>query len=224
MDVDPICAMCGIMQEDTLHALVSCGYANSIWALSNIPLPNIVTNVFHEWFSGMLNVLDTNEVIYAAAILYHIWRARNGAVWDACLPLPRKIVANAVANMQAWKAVHHATAADDVTVAASTAGLPPPPLPDETASLPETVHAAAPRKCYMDAGYQHATNASSVGAVLLEPDGRFVAAYNAPLPDYFSPLMGEAFACKEISEFISSYLSFYSFRIVYSFVFGLSLP
>ncbi|XP_019173294.1 PREDICTED: uncharacterized protein LOC109168893 [Ipomoea nil] len=75
VNVDPICVICGIMQEDTMHSLVSCGYANSIWALSNLPLSNIVTNIFHEWFSAMLNVLDTNEIMYAAAILYHIWRA-----------------------------------------------------------------------------------------------------------------------------------------------------
>ncbi|XP_019179188.1 PREDICTED: uncharacterized protein LOC109174405 [Ipomoea nil] len=197
VDVDPICAMCGIVQEDTLHALVSCGYASTIWTLSDLPLPNIVKNIFHEWFSAILNVLDTNGIIYAAAILYHIWRARNAAIWDVCLPLPRKIVASAKDTMHAWNVVHHVMATDGRAAAAPTPGLPSTPLPPGEFSVPEAAYVVASRRCYMDAAYQHATNAASVGAVLLEPDGRFVVAYNAPLPDYFSPLMTEAFACKE---------------------------
>ncbi|XP_019158498.1 PREDICTED: uncharacterized protein LOC109155268 [Ipomoea nil] len=191
VDVDPICAMCGIVQEDTLHALVSCGYASTIWTLY------IVTNIFHEWFSAILNVLDTNGIIYAAAILYHIWRARNAAVWDACLPLPRKIVASAKATMHAWNAVHHVMTANGGAAVAPTPGLPSTLLPPGEAAGPNAGYVVTSRRCYMDAAYQHATNATSVGAVLLEHDGRFVAAYNAPLPDCFSPLMAEAFACKE---------------------------
>ncbi|XP_019173873.1 PREDICTED: uncharacterized protein LOC109169445 [Ipomoea nil] len=106
VEVDPLCVMCGITNEDTMHSLVLCGYAKSIWTLSNLPLPNIVTNIFHEWFSAILNVLDSDGIIYAAAILYHLWRARNGAVWDACLPLPKKVLAMAKATMRTWQQIH----------------------------------------------------------------------------------------------------------------------
>ncbi|XP_019175774.1 PREDICTED: uncharacterized protein LOC109171098 [Ipomoea nil] len=98
--------MCGMANEDTMYALVSCDYAKSIWSQSHLPIPINMTNVFYTWFSELLNILDTNQVIHAAAILYYIWRARNGAVWDACLPRPRRVLASAAAVVHAWKQAH----------------------------------------------------------------------------------------------------------------------
>ncbi|XP_019172465.1 PREDICTED: uncharacterized protein LOC109167831 [Ipomoea nil] len=103
VDVDPKCAMCGIVQEDTMHALVLCDFAKAIWEQSTLPIPNIVTNVFHIWFSNLLNILDFNGILHATAILYHIWRARNGAVWDAVLPRPTKLLTMAAVTMHAWR-------------------------------------------------------------------------------------------------------------------------
>ncbi|XP_019189681.1 PREDICTED: uncharacterized protein LOC109184071 [Ipomoea nil] len=103
VEVDPNCAMCGIVQEDTMHALVLCDFAKAIWERSSLPIPNIVTNVFHTWFSDLLNILDSNRILYATAILYHIWRARNGAVWDAAMPRPTKLLATVTATVEAWR-------------------------------------------------------------------------------------------------------------------------
>ncbi|XP_019158009.1 PREDICTED: uncharacterized protein LOC109154737 [Ipomoea nil] len=200
VDVDPICAMCGVMQEDTMHSLVLCGYASYIWVQSNLPLPNIVTNIFHEWFSAILNVLDTNGVMYAPAILYHIWRARNRAVWDACLLLPRKLITVAIATMHEWRRIHDTMAdrdtAGNATIAATTRPLLHP-LPGSAATAIMAIADIQPQKCFVGARYYHARNSAAVGAVLLDADGRYVTAYSAPLPNCFSPLMAETFACKE---------------------------
>ncbi|XP_019198916.1 PREDICTED: uncharacterized protein LOC109192676 [Ipomoea nil] len=51
VDANPQCAMCGIIQEDTMHALVLCDFARNIWEQSNLPMPNIVTNIFHVWIN-----------------------------------------------------------------------------------------------------------------------------------------------------------------------------
>ncbi|XP_019180227.1 PREDICTED: uncharacterized protein LOC109175419 [Ipomoea nil] len=225
VDVDPMCAMCRIMSEDTMHSLVLCDYASSIWAQSNLPLPNIMTNIFHEWFSAIINVLDTNGIIYAAAILYHLWRARNGAVWDACLLRPKNVIAAATATMHAWQNVHGPTTAQlPIDHHAAVATLP---IPSTAATLPNRPSAAAsrghappprlaeqppntlpqhseplntvvmPRKCYVDAGYHQGTNTATVGAVLLDATDHFISAFSAPILSCFSPLMVEAFACKE---------------------------
>ncbi|XP_019179716.1 PREDICTED: uncharacterized protein LOC109174929 [Ipomoea nil] len=69
VDMDPHCAMCEISQEDTMHALVLCEFAKNIWEQSNLPIPNIVTNAFHIWFGELLNVLDSDGVLYASSIL-----------------------------------------------------------------------------------------------------------------------------------------------------------
>ncbi|XP_019176853.1 PREDICTED: uncharacterized protein LOC109172158 [Ipomoea nil] len=159
VDVDPICAMCGIIHEDTMHPLVLCGYATTI--------------------------------------LYHIWRAWNGVVWDACLPLPRKILATTTATLHAWRKVHDVMPNTPLTAAsaeglpaASTAGLPPFAAPDHATAL---YH----RRCYVDVDYRYATNSATVGVILLDANGGYISAYSAPLPNCFSPLIAEAFAAKE---------------------------
>ncbi|XP_019157964.1 PREDICTED: uncharacterized protein LOC109154685 [Ipomoea nil] len=190
--------MCGVIHEDTMHSLVWCDFSHSIWAQSNLPLPNITTNIFHDWFSAILNVLDTNRIMHAVAILYHIWRARNGAVWDACLPLPRKILVMATATLHAWRKVHDvmpnaplATASSgEGPPSASTAGLPPIAASNNAAAMQH-------QKCYVNAGYRHATNSATVGVILLDVNGGYISAYSAPLPNCFSPLMAEAFVAKE---------------------------
>ncbi|XP_019155226.1 PREDICTED: uncharacterized protein LOC109152102 [Ipomoea nil] len=185
VDVEPTCAMCGIIHEDTMHALVLCDYANNIWSQSNLPIPD--TNVFHELFSKILDFLDTDEIMYAAAILYHIWRARNNAVWDAYLPKPRGVLAAATAAMHAWRQIHHITESP-ATIA-----------PTETLQAAATITPPGrpPGRCLVDAGYHRSANTASVGAVLLEAYGGFISAFASSLLDCFSPFMAEAFTCKE---------------------------
>ncbi|XP_019172009.1 PREDICTED: uncharacterized protein LOC109167450 [Ipomoea nil] len=206
VEIDHTCAMCGIMNEDTMHSLVMCDYANSIWTQSHLPIPLNVTNIFHAWFSDLLNSLDTNGIIYAAAILYYIWKARNGAVWDACLPRRRRVIAaEAIAVMHAWRQVHpdrgHYIADETPVHLEATATLSPQnTAAAHTAALLElsAVAATGRRRCLLDAGYWHETGKATIGAIILSEDGRYVSAFNAPLPDCSSPLMTEAFACNEV--------------------------
>ncbi|XP_019163512.1 PREDICTED: uncharacterized protein LOC109159858 [Ipomoea nil] len=198
VDVSPYCAMCGISQENTMHALVMCDYARNIWEQSNLTIPNIVTNIFHVWFEELQNVLDSDGMLYAASILYNIWRARNRAVWEACLPRPNSLLRAAVTAKDAWLQARPIR--------------PPAALPaNAVAHAAETVHDAAHvetalmagnvvpnlRRCRVDAGYLHDTGRATVGAVLFDANGEYLAAFNAPLPTCLTPLMAEALACKE---------------------------
>ncbi|XP_019188876.1 PREDICTED: uncharacterized protein LOC109183146 [Ipomoea nil] len=106
VDVDPRCAMCGLSQEDTMHALVLCDFARNIWDKSNLTIPNIITNIFYVWFDELLNVLDSDGIFYAVAILYNIWRARNRAVWEATLPRPEVVLKIAAAAKLARTRAH----------------------------------------------------------------------------------------------------------------------
>ncbi|XP_019198397.1 PREDICTED: uncharacterized protein LOC109192278 [Ipomoea nil] len=166
VEIDPVCAMCGVANEDIMHTLVS--YSDGI--------------------------------AYAAAIIYHVWRARNGAVWDACLPRPRRVLAAAQAEITAWRQAH-APRRDPSPVMPSTVAQPTAhgtgtgtaqhAAPNHTPTQPP------PSKCYVNAGYRHTDNTATVGVVILGPGGQFVSAYSAPLPHCFSPLMAEAYAFKE---------------------------
>ncbi|XP_019175433.1 PREDICTED: uncharacterized protein LOC109170737 [Ipomoea nil] len=205
VDVDPIRAMCGLNNEDIMHSLVMCDYAKSIWNHSGLPLPHIVTNIFHEWFRTILNVLDSNEMLFAAGILYNIWRARNVAVWDAGLPLPRRVLASAVATTNAWQAVNakSATAQEPSHVMSGlqseTIGAPYPSpaaiaLPQNQPAVPPP---SQPKLCYIDAGYGTGLMTATAGVVLFDHLGNYISAYCVPPQTCFSPLMVEALACKE---------------------------
>ncbi|XP_019173296.1 PREDICTED: uncharacterized protein LOC109168895 [Ipomoea nil] len=190
--IDPTCAKCGVAHEDIMHALVTCVFASSIWYESHLPIPIIVTNIFHSWFDEVMDILDINGIMFTTAILYYIWKARNGAVWDAYLPTPKKLIATARGAIHAWQLVHHA---------GTTQPAAHPPSPDFALSLHANPANDAPaeiRECHFDAAYHPTTNKASAGAVLRDENGSYVTAFSTTLPDCFSPLMTEAYACKEV--------------------------
>ncbi|XP_019199094.1 PREDICTED: uncharacterized protein LOC109192848 [Ipomoea nil] len=215
VDVEPQCAMCGISQEDTMHALVLCDYARNIWEKSNLTIPNIVTNVFHDWFDELLNVLDFDGMLYAAAILllnvldfdgmlyaaailYNVWRARNMSVWEAKLPRPEVVLKAAAAAGLAWTQAHPLPTARAVALPSGTvqpqggSGLHGVEL-----HAAETSHGPPRRICRVDGGFMQGTAQAAFGAVLLDTNGGYAAACSGPLQGCSSPLMAEALACKE---------------------------
>ncbi|XP_019160721.1 PREDICTED: uncharacterized protein LOC109157275 [Ipomoea nil] len=137
-----------------------------------------------------------------ARILYNIWRARNDAVWNACLPRPEKIIATAVASVHAWQQVH--SAAPSQSVGLASADLLPLPTEQQAAPTAETQPAlptspvvaagmeAVPRMwCFVDAEFRPLLKTATVGAVLFDAYGGYVSAYAAPLQNCLSPLMAE---------------------------------
>ncbi|XP_031111944.1 uncharacterized protein LOC116015918 [Ipomoea triloba] len=152
----------------------------TVWNESSLHVPSVGGDDFGEWFASALCMLTEDDVLNIVALLYHIWKARNSAVWEGSLPHPRSVWRAARAAVFAWRQVHNA------------ADHHPPP---QAAPNPE-VHTVA-LLCYVDAGYRHQTKEATVGALLLTQNGDFVAAFNARLPHCFSPLMAESLACKE---------------------------
>ncbi|XP_019167324.1 PREDICTED: uncharacterized protein LOC109163060 [Ipomoea nil] len=131
---------------------------------------------------------DTNQIVQAAAILYHIWRARNGA---------RVHHTHHQVNHQAAVQCHiTATAAARQQQQHDTAGAQV--TPEEAAHEVLRMETTEPvRKCYIDAGFMPASGKATVGAILLNEEGEYVSAFSAPLPNCLSPLMAETIACKE---------------------------
>ncbi|XP_019181991.1 PREDICTED: uncharacterized protein LOC109177145 [Ipomoea nil] len=213
VEIDPACAMCGLIHEDIMHSLVLCDYAKAIWSQSNLPIPQIVTNVFYDWFGTLLDVLDSDAILFATAILYNIWRARNEAVWNAYLSMPKRVVATALAAVKTWQQLHITAHMKPVTAELSghhptvppqTMLLPSSPGLAQQQPHPTTVQPPAAdlppqaRQCYIDAGYQPSSMTTTVGAVLFTHIGNYISAFCAPPQNCFSPLMAEALACKEV--------------------------
>ncbi|XP_019180287.1 PREDICTED: uncharacterized protein LOC109175483 [Ipomoea nil] len=88
VEVDPTCQMCGLVHENVMHALVTCEYSRLVWNVSELPITNIITNSFPAWLTGALTILTEEQSGLMVAVLYHLWRSRNSAVWDGALPHP----------------------------------------------------------------------------------------------------------------------------------------
>ncbi|XP_019172824.1 PREDICTED: uncharacterized protein LOC109168240 [Ipomoea nil] len=85
VEVSPACPMCDLGHENVLHALISCDYSRRVWNVSQLPVTNIVVHSFPLWLMGIFNALTEEQVGMVVGVLYHIWRARNSAVWDKAL-------------------------------------------------------------------------------------------------------------------------------------------
>ncbi|XP_031097306.1 uncharacterized protein LOC116001533 [Ipomoea triloba] len=180
VEIDPTCPMCGNLHEDIMHSLLLCDFSKSVWHESTLHVPNMIGSDFGEWFGNVLSMLTADQLFLAVAVLYHIWRTRNRAVWEGCLPRPISV----------WRAAHSAAAAWRSTHAQVDHRQPQSPT--------LTVHDDAVLRCYFDAGFQAHSAKATVGAVLLTHGGEFVAAFNGQLPYCLSPLMAETLACKEV--------------------------
>lgn len=189
VEVDPSCPMCGLGHESFMHALVLCEFSAKVWRDSALTLLSVSDGSFAAWFSNLMLVLSVDNLTLIVAVLYHLWRARNTAVWDGCLPLPRTVLAQASSTLHAWREVHqHGSPGPPHTLAAGSVDIQEDPAHNPTA-LPQ---------CYFDAAHQPASQDSAFAAVLLDPGGRFVAACAGRLPVCFSPLMAESMTCKEV--------------------------
>ncbi|XP_031103094.1 uncharacterized protein LOC116006746 [Ipomoea triloba] len=172
VEVDPSCPMCGFGHESVMHALVLCDFTQLVWHESHLAFSNILGDNFTLWFTNLLCSLPEDDVFLAVVILYHVWKARNDALWNGYLPTPRRVVASAAAALHAWSAINHvhqhfgrfADESADEEGAIQIAQVPLPSTP----------------VCYFDAAYDPVTLKAAFGAVLLDPGGGFIAASAGP--------------------------------------------
>ncbi|XP_031108426.1 uncharacterized protein LOC116012895 [Ipomoea triloba] len=189
VEVDPACPMCGLEHESIMHSLILCDFSRLVWHESSLHANSVNGNDFPMWFSNALCVLTDEQILVAAAVLYYVWRARNSAVWEGCLPRPKAVWR----SVTTWRQTHLAAPHSPST----PVHLNVAPLPVAAAhTLP---HAnGLPPKCYFDASFNSAARKATVGAILVSSDGGFLATFNGHLPACFSPLMTESLACKEV--------------------------
>ncbi|XP_019188968.1 PREDICTED: uncharacterized protein LOC109183338 [Ipomoea nil] len=184
VEVDPVCPMCGLIHEDVMHTLISCDYSKIVWTISGLPVTNVITHSLPFWLTGILDMLTEEQCGLVVAVLYHVWAARNMAVWEGALPRPEQTWRRAATTYQAYCQVHHCSRQ---------------PVQQPT-SLPGGLE-ARPR-CFFNAGFNHQIGTATYGAVLVSHDGAFLAATNNHLATSHSPLMAEALACKEALSWI----------------------
>ncbi|XP_019150959.1 PREDICTED: uncharacterized protein LOC109147757 [Ipomoea nil] len=102
VEVDPTCPMCGLSHEDVMHTLVSCDYSKLEWNISDLPVTNIVALSFPIWLMGAMTNLTEEQFGMVVTVLYHLWSARNDAVWRGALARPAGMWRRSTAAMAAY--------------------------------------------------------------------------------------------------------------------------
>ncbi|XP_019181906.1 PREDICTED: uncharacterized protein LOC109177017 [Ipomoea nil] len=77
VEIDPVCPMCMMTNEDVLHALVYCEYSVLVWNITRLPITNIVTDSFAAWLAGAMAILTEEQTQLLVGVLYNIWRGRT---------------------------------------------------------------------------------------------------------------------------------------------------
>ncbi|XP_019155034.1 PREDICTED: uncharacterized protein LOC109151888 [Ipomoea nil] len=160
VDVNPTCSMCDLQHEDVMHSLVLCEYSRLVWNVSELPITNILSSSFPVWLMGALNILTEEQCSQFVAMLYHLWSARNTAVWEGTLFRPGQVWRRAAAAFRTYAHLHRRHPHTSAPVEASTG--------TQQRRL----------KCYIDAGYWASTGEATYGVVLVSQTGTFQAATN----------------------------------------------
>ena len=82
VDVTETCPMCNAKMEDTLHVLVKCLVAKSVWCQTEIGDQNGLANTFISWWQLILQGQQKEQINLAAMICWNIWNVRNNLVWN----------------------------------------------------------------------------------------------------------------------------------------------
>ncbi|XP_031097121.1 uncharacterized protein LOC116001379 [Ipomoea triloba] len=194
VEVELACPMCGLSHEDSMHALILCDFSQLVWHESHLTITNVGGIDFAEWYTNHMSSLSDDDFCMAVAILYHIWQARNNAVWNSFLPSQRKVATVAASSLHAWRA---ANVVSSLSLLSTSEGGLPPHQPTGQNVVTDR------RRCFFDAGFDPINLKTTFGAVLLELNGEFVAACAGPLLHCFSPLMAETVACKEVLSWLT---------------------
>ncbi|XP_019186482.1 PREDICTED: uncharacterized protein LOC109181185 [Ipomoea nil] len=177
VEIDPACPMCDTSHENVMYTLTSCDYSRIVWNISGLPITNIIAATFPEWIMGAMANLTEEQFATLVGVLYHLWSARNEAVWKRALPPPLTTWRRAAAARSAYTQAHCSN---------SVHATQPPAL--ELQGRP---------RCFFDGGFRPQTGDAAYGVLLMHPDGSFKAAKNGRLTNCLSPLMAEALACRE---------------------------
>ncbi|XP_021851150.2 uncharacterized protein [Spinacia oleracea] len=90
--LDSNCAICDTSEETVSHLFFDCNYSkecrNLILLWLGLPCYNGDLNKLLKWARKQGSSKFTRQTIYTACagLVYHVWKARNTAVWEASVP------------------------------------------------------------------------------------------------------------------------------------------
>ena len=89
IQVDTTCKNCGMRPETICHALFTCPAAQDVWRAARLPMPplglsmnSVFLNLHHLVACTKSKDVPTKLKQSIPWILWHIWKARNGLIFD----------------------------------------------------------------------------------------------------------------------------------------------
>ncbi|XP_019160786.1 PREDICTED: uncharacterized protein LOC109157341 [Ipomoea nil] len=184
VDLVNVCPVCGLVEENVMHVLVSCTYGSLVWNRLQLPIPPFNGNNFLFWaelWLGGASALDCDVRGRICGVLHGIWSARNSAVWNGYLPTPTALCCRLSSSWAAWKVYGTGPRSPQVQ---RQSGLHANQMQNGLA-------------CYVDAAFHNNHQNATYGFLVMEEDGSYVAVANGPMVCPYDPLMAEAMAVSE---------------------------
>ncbi|KAM6553580.1 hypothetical protein CsatB_014342 [Cannabis sativa] len=87
------CPVCQATAETTTHALLTCDFARSCWAVFGWPATIDFSFSFGHWFELLQNTNDKDFICRAATLCWALWKARNKVVWNKHTSTVKEVMA-----------------------------------------------------------------------------------------------------------------------------------
>nr|VDC93315.1 unnamed protein product [Brassica oleracea] len=109
LQVDTTCKSCGMGRETICHTLFSCSTARDVWSAASLPLPprGLSTNSVFLNLHHLLACTRSRDITVKLKrsipwLLWHIWKARNGLMFEKIWLSPSSIVNKAEEEAESW--------------------------------------------------------------------------------------------------------------------------
>lgn len=81
IDVNPLCQHCGIEEESTFHALVTCLELRQVWDRVGVGTTDGLSN-FEQWVDYCFKNFEEEKQCRILSVCWAVWGARNHLVWN----------------------------------------------------------------------------------------------------------------------------------------------
>lgn len=103
VNVCSLCPVCNTNMETTAHVLVNCDFAKLCWETVNLRKQFYTVSSFTEWFSGMVQDYNMEEMKIISMICWSLWKNRNNIVWNQKSSEVTEVVNSAILVLNQWQ-------------------------------------------------------------------------------------------------------------------------
>ncbi|XP_060969483.1 uncharacterized protein LOC133036768 [Cannabis sativa] len=101
--VNSLCSFCNMVEESTMHVLVSCNFAKSCWIRSSLNITSFSQHYFYNWFQDLMSSNSGEQLEEALMVAWAIWNARNNLLWNQKSTTTVEVILSARTHLYQWQ-------------------------------------------------------------------------------------------------------------------------